>query len=156
MITIMIMMKTIMMMMLTRMAVRGLIMVAMIISHSESHVDHSYNETMTVTMNIHCCTFSAFYVHKYIIIKMMMMMITTLWWERRWWMVEMLEMQEPTDNDQLIDISWRKARWKDLSENWSVHFQERKKNWKANYQNASDGRATVPPILFQKFWGVNV
>ena len=48
----MIMMKTIVMMMLTKMTVMGLIMVAMIISHSESHVDIDFNETMTVTMNI--------------------------------------------------------------------------------------------------------
>ena len=50
--TIMIMMKTIVMMMLTKMTVMGLIMVAMIISHSESHVDIDFNETITVTMNI--------------------------------------------------------------------------------------------------------
>ena len=48
----MIMMKTIVMMMLTKMTVMGLIMVAMIISHSESHVDIDFNETMIVTMNI--------------------------------------------------------------------------------------------------------
>ena len=48
----MIMMKTIVMMMLTKMTVMGLIMVAMIISHSESHVDIDFNETMTVTMHI--------------------------------------------------------------------------------------------------------
>ena len=48
----MIMMKTIVMMMLTKMTVMGLIMVAMIISHSESHVDIDFNETITVTMNI--------------------------------------------------------------------------------------------------------
>ena len=68
---------------------------------------------------------------------------------------EMLAMQEPTDNDQLIDISWSQARWQDLSENQSVDFQERKtKNYhlKANIQNGSGG--TRFQHFFSKFFVV--
>ena len=32
-----------------------------------------------------------------------------------------------TDNDQLIDISWRNARWRNLSENWSFDCKRRKR-----------------------------